>query len=40
MASTGLVGHGFDYINIDDFSILNPSTTVDSYGRRAVDTST
>ncbi|WP_435131686.1 glycoside hydrolase family 27 protein [Actinacidiphila sp. bgisy144] len=38
MASTGLVGHGFDYINIDDFYYLNPSQTVDSYGRWVVDT--
>jgi hypothetical protein len=38
MASTGLVGHGFTYVNIDDFYYLNPATTVDSYGRWVVDT--
>jgi hypothetical protein len=38
MASTGLVGHGFTYVNIDDFYYLNPSSTVDSYGRWVVDT--
>ena len=39
MASTGLVSHGFTYINIDDFYYLNPATTVDSYGRWVVDSS-
>jgi hypothetical protein len=38
MASTGLVGHGYSYINIDDFYYYNPGTTVDSYGRWVVDT--
>src|ERR1700709_87246 len=38
MSTTGLVGHGFTYINIDDFYYLNPSTTVDAYGRWVVNT--
>ncbi|MBM9502976.1 glycoside hydrolase family 27 protein [Actinacidiphila acididurans] len=38
MASTGLVSHGFTYVNIDDFYYYNPATTVDSYGRWVVDT--
>ncbi|MEV6007916.1 ricin-type beta-trefoil lectin domain protein [Streptomyces sp. NPDC051976] len=38
MASTGLVGHGFSYINIDDFYYLNPGSNVDSAGRWVVDT--
>lgn len=39
MASTGLVGHGFTYVNIDDFYYLNPSQTVDANGRWVIDTS-
>ncbi|MYS23501.1 Alpha galactosidase A [Streptomyces sp. DvalAA-14] len=38
MASTGLVGHGYTYVNIDDFYYLNPASNVDSYGRWVVDT--
>ncbi|WP_329454366.1 glycoside hydrolase family 27 protein [Streptomyces sp. NBC_01497] len=38
MASTGLVGHGFTYLNIDDFFYLDPRTNVDAYGRWVVDT--
>lgn len=34
-----LQAHGYTYINLDDFWYLNPSTTVDNYGRWAVDTS-
>ncbi|MHA6757167.1 ricin-type beta-trefoil lectin domain protein [Streptacidiphilus sp. PAMC 29251] len=37
MASSGLVSHGFTYINVDDFYYLNPGTTVDTYGRWAID---
>ncbi|GAA2010947.1 RICIN domain-containing protein [Catenulispora yoronensis] len=39
MSSTGLVAHGFTYINIDDFYYLNPGTTVDAYGRWVIDSS-
>ena len=38
MSTTGLVSHGFSYINIDDFYYLNPSTTVDANGRWAINT--
>lgn len=37
MHDLGLVGHGYSYANIDDFYYLNPSTTVDAYGRWVVD---
>jgi ricin-type beta-trefoil lectin protein/alpha galactosidase A-like protein/alpha galactosidase C-like protein len=37
MADGGLVSHGWQYVNIDDFYILNPADTVDQYGRWAVD---
>ncbi|QKW22346.1 alpha-galactosidase [Kitasatospora sp. NA04385] len=37
MASTGLVAHGYTYVNIDDFYYLDPRTTVDAYGRWVVD---
>lgn len=33
-----LKSHGYNYILLDDFWYLNPSTTVDQYGRWAVDT--
>ena len=39
MVSTGLVSHGFTYVNIDDFYYLNPATNVDAYGRWVVDSS-
>ncbi|MEZ0069082.1 alpha-galactosidase [Streptacidiphilus sp. MAP12-20] len=39
MKSSGLVGHGFSYVNVDDFWYLNPANTVDSYGRWATDSS-
>ncbi|WP_329561489.1 alpha-galactosidase [Kitasatospora sp. NBC_01266] len=39
MSTSGLVSHGYQYVNIDDFWYLNPSTTVDSYGRWVTDTS-
>ncbi len=39
LSSTGLVGHGYTYVNIDDFYYLDPATTVDSYGRWVVDSS-
>jgi hypothetical protein len=37
MHDSGLVNHGFQYLNIDDFYYLNPSTTVDGYGRWVTD---
>ncbi|MFC8452456.1 ricin-type beta-trefoil lectin domain protein [Kitasatospora sp. NPDC057223] len=37
MASSGLVAHGYTYVNIDDFYYLNPGSNVDSYGRWAID---
>jgi alpha-galactosidase len=36
--STTLKSHGYQYVNMDDFWYLNPSTTVDQYGRWAIDT--
>ena len=39
MSTSGLVAAGYSYVNIDDFWYLNPSTTVDSYGRWVTDTS-
>jgi alpha-galactosidase len=39
LASTGLVSHGFTYVNIDDFYYLSPGSNVDSYGRWVIDTS-
>ncbi|MDH6109835.1 alpha-galactosidase [Kitasatospora sp. MAP12-15] len=39
MSTTGLVAHGYKYVNIDDFWYLNPATTVDAYGRWATDPS-
>ncbi|HEX4703043.1 MAG TPA: alpha-galactosidase [Pseudonocardiaceae bacterium] len=38
MHDTGLVGHGYTYLNIDDFYYLNPATTVDAFGRWVTDT--
>ncbi|MEE4545870.1 ricin-type beta-trefoil lectin domain protein [Streptomyces sp. V4-01] len=38
MASTGLVKHGFSYVNIDDFYYLSPHSNVDTYGRWVIDT--
>jgi hypothetical protein len=38
MANT-LKSYGYSYINLDDYWYLNPSTTVDQYGRWAVNTS-
>ena len=40
MHNSGLQSHGFSYINLDDFYYLNPATSVDPYGRWAVDTNT
>jgi alpha-galactosidase len=34
-----LQSYGFTYVNLDDFWYLDPSTTVDEYGRWQVDTS-
>jgi len=34
-----LQSHGFQYINLDDYWYLNPSQTVDKYGRWVVDSS-
>ena len=39
MSTSGLVAHGYTYVNIDDFWYLNPATTVDSYGRWVTDPS-
>jgi hypothetical protein len=39
MHDSGLVAHGYTYLNIDDFYYLNPATTVDSGGRWAIDPS-
>src|SRR6185312_12987019 len=39
VVASQLKSHGYNYILLDDFWYLNPSTTVDSYGRWAVDTS-
>ena len=38
MHDSGLVNHGFQYVNLDDYYIDNPGTTVDQYGRWVVDT--
>jgi alpha-galactosidase len=38
MHDTGLVAHGYTYLNIDDFYYLDPANTVDSGGRWVVDT--
>ncbi len=37
--STKLKSHGYSYIDMDDFWYLNPSTTVDQYGRWVPDSS-
>jgi alpha-galactosidase len=37
MHDSGLVSHGYDYLNVDDFYYLNPATTVDANGRWATD---
>ncbi len=39
MSTSGLVAAGYKYVNLDDFWYLNPSTTVDTYGRWVTDTS-
>lgn len=39
VVASQLKSHGYTYILLDDFWYLNPSTTVDQYGRWAVDTS-
>jgi hypothetical protein len=39
MVNTGLASYGFQYVNMDDGWYLNPSTTVDSYGRWTWDPS-
>ncbi len=36
--STHLKSHGYNYILLDDFYYLNPSTNVDQYGRWVTDT--
>jgi hypothetical protein len=38
LANSPLKAHGYTYINQDDYWYLNPSTTVDHYGRWSVDT--
>lgn len=37
MHDSGLLAAGYKYINIDDYYIKNPGTTVDQYGRWVVD---
>ncbi|PWI42771.1 alpha-galactosidase [Streptomyces sp. ICBB 8177] len=37
MSTSGLVAHGYRYVNIDDFWYLDPKTTVDAYGRWETD---
>ncbi len=37
--STNLKSSGYQYVNMDDFWYLNPSSNVDQYGRWSVDTS-
>lgn len=37
MHDTGLVNHGYTYLNIDDFYYLNPGNSVDQYGRWVID---
>ncbi|MFE0464567.1 alpha-galactosidase [Kitasatospora sp. NPDC058965] len=39
MADSGLLAHGYSYVNLDDFWYLNPGTTVDGYGRWVTDMS-
>lgn len=39
MHDSGLVSHGFTYLNVDDFWYLNPGSTVDQFGHWATDTS-
>jgi alpha-galactosidase len=36
---SGLLAHGYSYVNVDDFYYLNPATNVDAYGRWVTDTS-
>ncbi|MHA6757190.1 glycoside hydrolase family 27 protein [Streptacidiphilus sp. PAMC 29251] len=38
MHDSGLLAAGYKYINLDDYYIKNPGTTVDQYGRWVVDT--
>ncbi|RAG84379.1 hypothetical protein DN069_17095 [Streptacidiphilus pinicola] len=38
LKNSGLLAHGYQYVNVDDFWYLNPGSTVDSYGRWATDT--
>lgn len=37
MHDSGLVAHGYTYVNIDDFYYLNPGTTVDQFGHWVTD---
>ncbi len=37
MHDSGLVGHGYTYLNVDDFYYLNPATTVDGFGHWVTD---
>lgn len=39
VVASRLKSHGYNHILLDDFWYLNPSTTVDQYGRWSVDTS-
>ena len=38
VVASQLKSHGYNYVLLDDFWYLNPSTTVDQYGRWSVDT--
>ncbi len=38
MHDSGLVSHGFQFVNLDDYYYLNPGTNVDQYGRWVPDT--
>ncbi|PYC80250.1 hypothetical protein C7C46_13260 [Streptomyces tateyamensis] len=39
MSDSGLVAHGYSYVNLDDFWYLNPANSVDTYGRWVTDSS-
>ncbi|MFD0331794.1 RICIN domain-containing protein [Streptacidiphilus monticola] len=37
LKNSGLLAHGYQYVNVDDFWYLNPAGTVDAYGRWVTD---
>src|SRR5579859_4735681 len=39
MKNSGLLAHGYQYVNVDDFWYLDPANSVDSYGRWVTDSS-